>query len=168
MSISISEHDLALANFDENFTRAVITLLEEQGIDIAVQTGDGGNMPESSIEVVFGLGPSTNKGKNCNGDIVDDYFVGSNLTLTIRTYRPLDQAALVPGILRWHSELAAKIRCIFQPHREAFTHDLLPYYRVKFMRPIGTRHFVDQEFEQDCTTITFEFEFAIPPEAWAE
>ncbi len=178
MPLTISATDKAVLNFDENFAAATRTLFAANGLDyIFAIPGDDTQQPETSGEIVFETGQSLNKGyvaayhtANPDSDgIVDDAYAAT-LTINLRTPR-LEGAtpAITPGILSRHNEICATIRALLQTHRNPF--DSLgasfTLYAVKFIRPVGTRHYTDQEFNQDVSTLIFAVEFAILPTAWS-
>lgn len=176
-TIPISQADLAVLNFDENFAVGTRTLFASNGLDqIFSVPGDDTQQAATAGEIVFETGASLDKNyvpayhaaNPLSDGVVDDAYAAT-LTVNLRTPRAVGNTpALTAGILDRHNEICATIRGILQTHRNPYDSigAAFPYYAVKFIRPVGTRHYADQDFEQDVSTLIFALEFAILPTAW--
>ncbi len=170
-AITISDTELKLLNFDENFaaaTRAVLVASDTELSNLFSIPTESNQQQEQSGEIVFETGPATNWGQRAdNGALVNDYYSGI-LTIRLRTNRQDNGPAITTGLLSRHNEIAAKICAILQTQHDPFS-DMAPggYYEIRFIRPEGRRHFTDWDFIQDVTELSFTLEWAINPSAWA-
>jgi hypothetical protein len=157
-----------LFNFENNFERAVESILTAGGIDSASTFIQGANetLPESRIEITFAAGEATNQAAlQTTGEMVYDFF-SARLTLRIVTVRPDAQPSIIPGVMSLHEAWCATVRSLLQERVVPFTLTNLPYYGVQTIRPIATQRDLDPRWLEDFTRLDFLVEFGIRSDAW--
>lgn len=152
-------------NFDNNFERAVQSVLAAAGYNDAFISGVSAELPPSRIEISFAAGEALNEAELANGDRVYDFFSG-RLTIRIVTFRPDDQPSLLAGVSTLHSEFSAGVRVALQERAAPFTTANLPYYAVKTIRPLATSRGLDAKWLEDYTQLEFEVQFGVRSDAW--
>jgi hypothetical protein len=171
MNVTISPTELSILNFDENFsaaTRATLIASDTEMQNLFTIPTESAQMAEQSGEIVFETGEALNWGiRPDTGAQVNDHYAAS-MRITLRTNRQDTGPGLSAGVLSRHNEIASKVCAILQVQHSPYA-DMTPnsYYSVKFIRPAGRRHFIDWDFWQDVTELSFALEFSIQPSAWA-
>lgn len=62
--------------------------------------------------------------------------------------------------------LLARLRTAFAPSGAHYDTDSFPYLAIMAIRPAGTDYDVDEDINADVTTVSYEFDFCIRPDAW--
>lgn len=162
-----AQDEKQLFNFNENFQRAVKSILATAGYHDAFIERSNQELPESRIEVSFALGEALNECARPDGSHEYDYFAG-RLALRIVTFRPMEQPSLLPGVDSLHSEWAAAVLALMRLSKRPFTAENLPFYTVNTLRPLGTTADMETQWLQDFTRIEFAVEFGIRSDAWPQ
>jgi hypothetical protein len=154
-------------NFENNFERAVESILEAAGYSDTVIQGQRGTLPASRVEVTFASGEAINEAVYPldTSKHVYDFFNG-RLSLRIVTERPSDQPSLISGVSSLHEEWCAGVRVALQERNTPFTTTNLPHYSVQTIRQQGTQRDLDPRWLEDYTRIDFLIQFGIRSTAW--
>ncbi len=114
-------------------------------------------------EISFDLGEALNEEVLINGKHVYDFF---SARLRVRIVTSRRQAAPVPEIVDLHDSFVADTLDLLAEEKRPFTEELLPYYAVKTLRPLGTKSDLDIIDREDFTDIDFALQFGIRSTAW--
>ena len=152
-------------NFEDNFERAVQSILAAAGFLDSYIQGANKTLPESRIEITFAAGEAINQAVLENRDLVYDFF-NARLSLRIVTVRPDDQPSLVSGVSSLHEQWCANVRALFEERASPFTSANLPYYTVTTIRQTATQRDLDPRWLEDYTRIDFLVQFGIRSDAW--
>ena len=156
---------IQIYNFENNFERAVQSILSAAGyLDTFIQ-GASASLPASRIEITFACGEAINQAVLENRDLVYDFF-NARLTLRIVTVRPDDQPSLVAGVSALHEEWVANVRALLEERASPFTASNLPFYTVKTIRQLSTARDLDPRWLEDYTRLDFLVQFGIKSDAW--
>lgn len=176
--LTISDREIQIKNFGENFCAATRTAFEDNGVDknIFSTPTDQNQAGVLSGEIMFALSApiDTTQRPDTGNEIYGSY--GGTLNVKVRCGRSSNGPGITPGVLTILNNIAARILAIMEiqvtPNSNATQrgpYDLsnLPYYSVKFIKPLGVTPYPDYEFLQDVIDLSWEIQFSIIPSAWA-
>ena len=162
-------------NFKGNFRSAAAAINAVAGLGPSyVERAIAFVNQKARIEINFDLGEALNvAGDPLDPDkLVYDYF-NARLRFRVVTQRRNDQASAVSGIIDLHEEFVANILTTYEERMRPFERldtslgaNLLPYYVVKAIKPLGTRSDLDLVNFSDFTDVDFGLEVAICADAW--
>lgn len=161
-------NDEEIHNFEGNLEKAFCDFLLDNGLELA-SANDPQRLGDDYMGVqvsIDGLHEDEHMSEKPNGELEYDHYLYS-VTITIHTDR---QENALPGssFSRYHRELVAKVRNLLSISRAAQVaslNDELEYYWINRLAPSGTEY-TSFDSSYDETSLLYEGDFAILPQAW--
>lgn len=155
-----------IRNFKGHFRRATKSILEAGGWN-ASALERAMKVMQASVrqEITFDLGETMNEATLDSGTHVYDYFV-ARLRIRIVTSRRQNQSFAGDEARELHEKFVSQTLDLLAEEKKPFTEQLLPYYAVKTIRPMGTRSDFEILYFEDFTDVDFGLEFGIRSTAW--
>lgn len=153
-------------NFKGNFAAATAALLATYGWSDAYIERESRRLKAAvRQEITFHLGEAINEAALADGSHVYDFYA-ARLLVRIVTARRENQSSPDSALRNLHDQYVAETLDALEERKNPFTEELLPYYAVKTIRPLGTRSDLDLTFFEDHTEIEFALQFGIRSTAW--
>lgn len=155
-----------IRNFKGNFRAAVAGILATAGwTDVMLERSSARLKTSARKEITFDLGEALNLETLDTGIRVYDFF-SARLRVRIVTARRSDQTHGSDEARDLHESFVADALDLLAEDKSPFTAELLPYYTVKTLRPLGTKSDLDVLAMEDFTDVEFALEFGIRRGAW--
>lgn len=172
--LTITDQEIKTLNFGENFAMATRTAFTDNGLDAVFSTPqDQMQAGQLSGEIVFALGGEIDTTQDPNtASLVYGSYTGT-LNIKLRCQRGSNGPGFTSGVLTMLNNYAAKILAImalrYTPNtnatfRSPYDLDNLPYYSVKYIKPLSVIPYTDYDFLQDVMDMSWEITFSIIPD----
>lgn len=155
-----------IRNFKANFRSATLAILTTAGItDVYLERSLAKLKKTARLEVTLDLGEALNEEVLPTGIHVYDFFA-ARLRIRVVTARGPLEFAPAHEAADLHEGFVADVLDLFAEEKAPFTAELLPYYTVKTLKPLGTKSDLDLVYGEDYTDVDFFMQFGIRSTAW--